>query len=187
METRETIIDSIRVAYPHVDNCLLHSSQDERVIDVPVNNANGKRKTSKADFAPDQIKPGFDVNNPNHHSFSLLQIDGKLMGSDIEGIGQCDCAIICDREISFVELKTDAVTDKLNGNCEKAESQLFMTMMRMNWAMRQVKKDFLGLANINAYVCFNSYPKANVNFQNRQLKFFKKTGVPLYYNNVKTL
>lgn len=178
MESRETIIESIRKAYSIVDNCLLHSSNNERVVDDPI---------QKSVFDPNQIKLGFDVNNPNHHSFSLLQIDGKLMNSDIRGLKQCDCAVVCDGEISFVEFKMGAVTKDMNNNCQDAESQLFMTMMRMSWTMRRVGKDLLDLARIDGYVCLPSYPKANVNFQNRQLKFLKKTGVKLYYSNNKNI
>lgn len=188
MATRKQIIDSLRKAYPDVDGCLLHSKQDEHVIDEPVLNGVGKKKKSVSNFTDDFTIPGFDINNPKHEAFSLLQIDGKLLSSDMYNIGQCDCAIISDEDLSLVEFKTDATTTNMNENCQKAESQIFFTCLRMQWALCQTGEDFLKLAkNIDGYICFNSYPKGNVDYQNRQLKFFKKTGISVYYNNKKTL
>ncbi|MBO4573954.1 MAG: hypothetical protein J5708_01335 [Bacteroidales bacterium] len=174
MASRNQIINTLRTAYAHVDNFLLHSSKGEHVIDVPT-------------FSTDNAVPGFDVENPTNKMFSLLQIDKKMMTSNIDNIGQCDGAIISDDEISFLEFKTNATTNKLNKECGKAESQIFMTAMRMNWALRRVNQDFMSLAKIDGYVCFNTYPKGGANYQNRQIRFLQRTGIELFYSNEKTL
>ena len=174
MASRNQILDTLRTAYAHVDNCLFHSSKDEHVIDVPI-------------FSDNKTVPGFDVKNPTNKTYSLLQIDGKMMQSDIDNIGQCDGAIVSDGEISFLEFKTNATTSKLNKDCGKAESQLFMTAMRMNWALRRVNLDFMSLAKINGYVCLNAYPKGGANYQNRQVRFLQRTGMELFYSNEKIL
>lgn len=174
MASRNQIIDTLRTAYAHVDGCLLHSSKDEHVVDEPA-------------FSTDKAVPGFDVKNPANKTYSLLQIDNKMMTSDIDNIGQCDGAIVSDDRISFLEFKTNATTNKLNKECGKAESQIFMTAMRMNWALRRVNQDFLSLAKIDGYVCFNTYPKGGANYQNRQVRFLQRTGIELFYSNEKTL
>jgi len=174
MASREHIIGILRVAYAHIDTCLLHSSKDEHVIDVPA-------------FSVDRTTPGFDVKNPNNKPFELLQIDNKLLHSDIYQVRQCDGAIVIDDKISFVEFKTDATTNNLDTNCGKAESQIFMTAMRMNWALRRVNQDFMSLAKIDGYVCFNTYPKSGANYQNRQVRFLQRTGIELFYINEITL
>ncbi len=188
MATRTEIIEVLRKSYPDVDNCIKDSDRDEHIIDEPVPNSAGNKKSSVSNFSNNCSIPGFDVHNPNRVPFTLLQIDGKLMRSDMNNLGQCDCAIVSDEDISLVEFKTDALTGNMNQNCEKAESQLFFTCLRMNWTLRQAGDDFLSLArSLCGYVCFSSYPKGNADYQNRQLKFFKKTGIPLYYDNRKTL
>lgn len=174
MASRNQIIDTLRTAYAHVDNCLLHSSKSEHIVDDPA-------------FSVDKTVPGFDVRNPSSKPYSLLQIDGKMMKSDIDNIGQCDGAIVSDDEISFLEFKTNATTNKLNKDCGKAESQIFMTAMRMNWALRRVNQDFMSLAKIDGYVCFNTYPKGGANYQNRQVRFLERTGIELFYSNKKIL
>lgn len=174
MASRNQIIDTLRTAYAHVENCLLHSSKSEHIVDEPA-------------FSVDKTVPGFDVKNPSSKPYSLLQIDGKMMKSDIDNIGQCDGAIVSDDEISFLEFKTNATTNKLNKDCGKAESQIFMTAMRMNWALRRVNQDFMSLAKIDGYVCFNTYPKGAANYQNRQVRFLERTGIELFYSNKKIL
>lgn len=174
MASRNQIIDTLRTVYSHVDNCLLNSSKGEHVVDDPA-------------FSADKAVPGFDVKNPANKTYSLLQIDNKMMTSDIDNIGQCDGAIVSDDEISFLEFKTNATTNKLNKECGKAESQIFMTAMRMNWALRRVNQDFMSLAKIDGYVCFNTYPKSGANYQNRQLRFLQRTGIELFYSNEKIL
>lgn len=174
MASRNQIIDTLRTVYSHVDNCLLNSSKGEHVVDDPA-------------FSADKAVPGFDVKNPANKTYSLLQIDNKMMTSDIDNIGQCDGAIVSDDEISFLEFKTNATTNKLNKECGKAESQIFMTAMRMNWALRRVNLDFMSLAKIDGYVCFNTYPKSGANYQNRQLRFLQRTGIELFYSNEKIL
>lgn len=174
MASRNQIIDTLRTAYAHVDNCLLHSSKSEHIVDDPA-------------FSVDKTVPGFDVRNPSSKPYSLLQIDGKMMKSDIDNIGQCDGAIVSDDEISFLEFKTNATTNKLNKDCGKAESQIFMTAMRMNWALRRVNQDFMSLAKIDGYVCFNTYPRGGANYQNRQVRFLERTGIELFYSNKKIL
>lgn len=174
MASREQIINTLKTAYAHVDNCIMHSSKDEHLDDVP-------------SFTDDKTVPGFDVKNPTKTHFTLLQIDEYLLHSDIYQIKQCDGAIVSDDWISFVEFKTNATTKKLDENCGKAESQIFITAMRMNWALRRVNKDLMALAKIDGYVCFNSYPKSGANYQNRQVRFLERTGIELFYNNEKTL
>lgn len=188
MATRGEIINVLRKAYPDLDNCVKDSVQDEHIVDEPVFNSRGKKESSVANFSNDSAIAGFDLHNPSGIPFTLLQIDGRLMSSDMYHLGQCDGAIISDDDIALVEFKTDAITDDLNKNCEKAESQIFFTCLRMSWALRQKGEDFLSLAkSLSGYVCFSSYPKGNADYQNRQMKFFKKTGVALFYSNKKTL
>lgn len=174
MASRNQIIDTLRTVYSHVDNCLLNSSKGEHVVDDPA-------------FSADKAVPGFDVKNPANKTYSLLQIDNKMMTSDIDNIGQCDGAIVSDDEISFLEFKTNATTNKLNKECGKAESQIFMTAMRISWALRRFNLDFMSLAKIDGYVCFNTYPKSGANYQNRQLRFLQRTGIELFYCNEKIL
>lgn len=174
MASRNQIIDTLRTVYSHVDNCLLNSSKGEHVVDDPA-------------FSADKAVPGFDVKNPTNKPYALLKIDNKMMTSDIDNIGQCDGAIVSDDEISFLEFKTNATTNKLNKECGKAESQIFMTAMRMNWALRRVNQDFMSLAKIDGYVCFNTYPRGGADYQNRQLRFLQRTGIELFYSNEKIL
>ena len=175
MANRNDIINTLRKAYPDVDNCLLHSTDDEHVVDEGISN-----------FSPDANIPGFDVSNPNHRPIFLLQIDGKLLTSSMRKVGQCDCAIVSDNEISFVELKTNA-TEANDSNCDKAELQIYTTIMRINWALSRVGANLVPLANLDSYVCYKNYPAVNTELQNRQVKFFNNTGVSLYYSNKKSL
>lgn len=174
MASREQIIDALKEVYNNIDTCLLHSSNDAHVVDEP-------------NFSVDKTIPGFDVKNPNNKSFSLLQIDNHLLNSDIYQVGQCDGAIVSDDEISLLEFKTNATTDKLDKNCGKAESQIYITAMRMNWALSRLNKCFLSMAKIKGYICFNSYPQGGANYQTRQVRFLERTGIELFYSNEKTL
>lgn len=175
MANRSDIINTLRKAYPDVDNCLLPSTGDAHVVDAGI-----------SQFSADANIPGFDISNPNNRPMFLLQIDGKLLTSSMRKVGQCDCAIVSDNEISFVEFKTNAIVAN-DSNCDKAELQIFTTIMRINWALSRAGASLVPLANLESYVCFKSYPAVNAELQSRQLRFFNNTGVPLCYSNKKTL
>ncbi len=73
----------------------------------------------------------FNAQNPNKSTLVLLPLDGRIITKKafIKG-GVCDCALLTDKELSFVEFKTNVSSSKnltILHRAQKAIRQLWHT------------------------------------------------------------
>jgi len=114
----------------------------------------------------------------------LWHIDGILFHRD----SKCDCAIISNDVLNFVEFKTNAKlgTDKaLEETYEKAAEQLSETISTLRKGIEAIGRDFsLIRKKIVAYVVLNkSIPQRSTYQTTVAFKFSKKNRVRLVFEN----
>lgn len=135
----------------------------------------------------------FHAQNSNRNTLVLLPLDGRIITGDhfIRG-GICDCALFTDKELSFIEFKTNVSSnlDKtIVEHAEKAVDQLWHTYDSIiNPECRRVGIDITLKVSIDFYVVFDSVlgvTGARADIQNLQNEFLQEKHFPLYYQNNK--
>lgn len=130
----------------------------------------------------------FKVSNPSHRDIFLWHIDGVLYKKD----SKCDCALLSDGFIGFVEFKANAANNTdmaITGNYDKAMSQLKMTIKDIADKCGNVDVDLKDVAMVEAYIVFNhTVPRNNAYQKKLMARFLLDTGgIPLYFRNSKEL
>ena len=135
----------------------------------------------------------FHAQNPNRNTLVLLPLDGRIITGDnfIRG-GICDCALLTDKELSFIEFKTNVSSDldkTILEHAEKAVDQLWHTYDGIiNPECRRGGIDITLKVSIDFYVVFDSVlgvTGARADIQNLQNEFLQEKHYPLYYQNNK--
>lgn len=135
----------------------------------------------------------FHAQNPNRNTLVLLPLDGRIITGDhfIRG-GICDCALLTDKELSFIEFKTNVSSnlDKtILEHAEKAVDQLWHTYDSIiNPRCRRVGIDITLKVSIDFYVVFDNelgVTAARADIQNLRGKFVEENHYELYYQNNK--
>lgn len=135
----------------------------------------------------------FYAQNPNRNTLVLLPLDGRIITGDhfIRG-GICDCALLTDKELSFIEFKTNVSSDldkTILEHAEKAVDQLWHTYDSIiNPECRRVGIDITLKVSIDFYVVFDNelgVTGARADIQNLQNEFLQEKHYPLYYQNNK--
>lgn len=128
------------------------------------------------------------VKNSNHKDIYLLRIDGVLYKKD----SKCDCAIITNNDLLFIEFKTNAANKTDNtiaGNYYKCYSQLEQTVIDFFERFKAIGFDISScLDSIFAYAVFNKSVPSDLSTQKAlSVKFLKSTGIKLRFDNIVTL
>ena len=135
----------------------------------------------------------FHVQNPNKNTLVLLPLDGRIITGEhfIQG-GICDCALLTNKDLSFVEFKTNVSSDLDNTileHAEKAIDQLWHTYDGIIKPKCQEKDiDVKQEVTIDFYVVFNkdlSVTGVRADFQNLQNDFLQDKHYPLFFQNYK--
>lgn len=146
------------------------------------------------DVAPTAfLSKTFHAQNPNKNTLVLLPLDGCIItGKNIIKGGVCDCALLTDKEMSFVEFKTNVLsTNNLTilQRATEAKDQLWHTYDNIiNPECRRVGIDITLKVCIDFYVVFDnalSVTGARADFQNMQNEFLKEKYYELYFQNNK--
>lgn len=173
----------------NVHDYILQSSQDEFVVDV--------EKLGMSYFVTDNIgqeeyanKKYFEVINKSKKNFALLQIDNGIINTC--KAQKCDCAIVDESNLCFIEFKANAVStnpNRIKKNYSKAMKQLGTTISIFQSGLSSVGKDLDGQRELEAYVCFkHGYPRLTSSEINYQVEFAKNNnGCPLYFKPKKVL
>lgn len=127
------------------------------------------------------------LTNPNHRDLFLLHIDGVLFKKK----SKCDCALLSEKELLFVEFKSDAANREERTCIEnylKCYSQLFISVNEFRVRFNAVEVDLLNcFDSVYAYAVFNpTVPKVGNTQQNLSAKFLFETGIKLVFDNQKT-
>lgn len=163
---------------PFVD-CVKSSRLSELIIDT---------STGISEFSFDKNHDsGFEIINISSKLFSMIQIDGKLIRNSAGG--QCDCCVIDERYMLFVELKTNAhSTNYALEHYEKASKQIGHTIEIFKGKCQAIGVYLEAKKEIEAHVCFNNlFPRTNATEQNESVKFSQRYLIPLYFDNKKNL
>lgn len=135
----------------------------------------------------------FHAQNPNRNTLVLLPLDGRIITGEhfIRG-GICDCALLTDKELSFIEFKTNVASnlDKtILEHAEKAIDQLGHTYDGIiNPECQKVGIDITLKVSIDFYVVFDndlSVTGVRADFQDLQNEFLQEKHYPLYFQNTK--
>ena len=135
----------------------------------------------------------FHAQNPNRNTLVLLPLDGRIItGPSLISGGICDCALLTDKELSFVEFKTNVSSDldkTILGHAEKAVDQLWHTYDSIiNPECRRVGIDITLKVSIDFYVAFDndlSVTGVRADFQSLQNEFLQNNHFPLFFENNK--
>lgn len=182
-------IDSAFATYCHnVLRCVQVSAKDEYVVDL----MRAKYSTfvmptiGQKEFASGKY---FEVRDANNVPYALLQIDHSLLKSNL--LKKCDCALVDDKEISFVEFKADATNTTTKGfknNTNKALTQLENTIAMFRTQLSSIGLELDSLRTIDAYVCFyQGYPRHSAAEMNYCVDFALSTGCSLSFEQYKEI
>lgn len=135
----------------------------------------------------------FHALNPLQNTLVLLPLDGRIItGKNIIEGGVCDCALLTEKELSFIEFKTNASSDldeTIFGHAEKAIKQLWHTYDGIiNPACQKVGIDVKQKVYVDFYVVFDkdlSVTGVRADFQNLQDQFLQYKSYPLFFENSK--
>lgn len=136
----------------------------------------------------------FNAQNPNKNTLVLLPLDGRIITKrDFIRGGVCDCALLTDKELSFVEFKTNVLSSSKNltilHSAQKAIRQLWHTYDGIiDTECKKMDVDILDYVSIDFYIVFDSELEVTgirADFQNLQLDFLIEKKQSLYFENSK--
>lgn len=130
----------------------------------------------------------FIVDNREHKDVFLWHIDGVLFQKG----SKCDCAVLTDGSVDFVEFKSNALneTDEtIEANYKKASSQLLLTLNEVSEKCRSVGIDLQTMVEVNAFAVFNkTVPKNSALQKSISAKFLlDSNGIKLHFDNKRFL
>lgn len=126
----------------------------------------------------------FEVHNSDHKDVFLWHIDGVLYSKD----SKCDCVVLTNEYIGFVEFKANAANRTLESqkdNYEKASSQLLLTLTDVSERCKSVGIDLRSLVKIEAFAVFNrTVPQSNAHQKKVAADFLLNSeGIKLHFKN----
>lgn len=138
----------------------------------------------------------FHVDNPGSICIALLPLDGRIITAKeiIEG-GVCDCLLLTEKEMCFIEFKTNATsieTLRILDNAAKALEQLWHTynvIIRPRCINRLKSSAELELLYVNFHVVFDRDLKvtdANSSLMDLQTQFLEDKKHSLFFDYGKT-
>lgn len=130
----------------------------------------------------------FKIVNSKHAWIFLWHIDGILFKKD----SKCDCAIIVDNYLGFIEFKSNATNktpEAIKENYDKAIDQLKHTITEVKARCSKVGIDLMKRTFIEAFAVFNrTVPRNNATQKNLAAKFqLEMDNIPLRFCNEKVL
>lgn len=130
----------------------------------------------------------FCVENTNKRDVFLLPIDGVLFKKD----SKCDCVLIHNCEIDFIEFKSNAANrtnEAIYENYRKASNQLLETLNEFRDMYSKLDMNLDDIAKIESYAVFNkTVPQDNAMRKNIAAKFLiASNGIKLRFENKKRI
>ena len=135
----------------------------------------------------------FNAQNPDKNTLILLPLDGRIItGKNIIQGGVCDCALLTNKEMSFVEFKTNVLSANdltILQRANEAIDQLWHTYDGIiNPKCQKVGVEVKQKVSIDFYVVFDNDLRvtgAQASLQNLQNKFLLDKHYQLYFQNHK--
>lgn len=172
-----------------VVNYIQESNKDEHIVDSESQRISGFVTATFGQYE-DAAQKYFSVENPTAMPFALLQVDNGLIKS--HDVRKCDCIIVNDAYIGFIEFKANANSDcnmTMKKHCWKAMEQLKATIEVFNQCYKPQGKTIKSYrSNVEAFICFRlGYPKIKSSQINYRVRFKDDTGIPLSFDRKKIL
>lgn len=172
-----------------VVNYIQESNKDEHIVDSESQRISGFVSATFGQ-CEDAAQKYFSIENPTTVPFALLQVDNGLIKS--HDVRKCDCIIVNDAYIGFIEFKANATSDcnmTVRKNCCKAMEQLKATIEVFNQHYIHQRKNIKSYrSNVEAFICFRpGYPKIKSSQINYRVRFKDDIGIPLSFDRKKIL
>lgn len=172
-----------------VVNYIQESNKDEHIVDSESQRISGFVSATFGQ-CEDAAQKYFSIENPTTVPFALLQVDNGLIKS--HDVRKCDCIIVNDAYIRFIEFKANATSDcnmTVRKNCWKAMEQLKATIEVFNQRYIHQRKNIKSYrSNVEAFICFRpGYPKIKSSQINYRVRFKDDIGIPLSFDRKKIL
>jgi len=173
-----------------VQQFIIVSDKDEHIVD--------SFSAGKCVFVAESIgmdendaQKHFEVKNPSGNEYALIQIDNGIIRRKAP-VKRCDCAISNDKELCFIEFKTNVISanEKVQtSNYMDAIIQLSTTIKLVLSGLQSLGKDLLSIRNVEAYICFRKgYPSTTSTQMDYKVSFAKSNnGIPLSFARSKSL
>lgn len=135
----------------------------------------------------------FHAQNPNRNTLVLLPLDGRIItGKNFIKGGVCDCALLTEKELSFVEFKTNVLSPNyltVLQRAKEAKDQLWHTFNGIiDSECQKAGVDVKQNVSVDFYVVFNkdlSVTGVRADLQNLQNEFLMDKHYPLYFDDNK--
>lgn len=150
-----------------------------------------------SDWASDEhtvsLSNTFNARNPNKKTLVLLPLDGRIItGKNFIKGGVCDCALLTEKELSFVEFKTNVLSPNyltVLQRAKEAKEQLWHTFNGIiDSECQKAGVDVKQNVSVDFYVVFNkdlSVTGVRADLQNLQNEFLMDKHYPLYFDDNK--
>ncbi len=174
-----------------VENCFKQSSA--KLLHAYDDDALGYSDWNET-VAPENISRTFIVRNDGTVEIVLLPLDNRVIsGPTITKGGVNDCAILTEKQMSFVEFKTNVTSNSeknIEDKTDDAVRQLWHTYNDIISPRCSVQGISLATSvNIDFFVIFDRHldvTNATAFRQDKQMEFLLKTGFPLFFDNEKS-
>lgn len=139
------------------------------------------------------LSKAFNAQNPHNNTLVLLPLDGRIItGKNFITGGVCDCALLTDKELSFVEFKTNVLSFSyltVLQHAQKAKDQLWHTFDGIiDSECLKIGVDVKQNVSVDFYVVFNkdlNVTGVRADLQDLQNEFLMDKYYPLYFENSK--
>lgn len=139
------------------------------------------------------LSKAFNAQNPHNNTLVLLPLDGRIItGKNFITGGVCDCALLTDKELSFVEFKTNVLSFgylTVLQHAQKAKDQLWHTFDGIiDSECLKIGVDVKQNVSVDFYVVFNkdlNVTGVRADLQDLQNEFLMDKYYPLYFENSK--
>lgn len=139
------------------------------------------------------LSKAFNAQNPHNNTLVLLPLDGRIItGKNFIIGGVCDCALLTDKELSFVEFKTNVLSFSyltVLQHAQKAKDQLWHTFDGIiDSECLKIGVDVKQNVSVDFYVVFNkdlNVTGVRADLQDLQNEFLMDKYYPLYFENSK--
>lgn len=139
------------------------------------------------------LSKAFNAQNPHNNTLVLLPLDGRIItGKNFITGGVCDCALLTDKELSFVEFKTNVLSFSyltVLQHAQKAKDQLWYTFDGIiDSECLKIGVDVKQNVSVDFYVVFNkdlNVTGVRADLQDLQNEFLMDKYYPLYFENSK--
>lgn len=175
-----------------VKGCI-ESSTVEYLYVYDDNKENGAGYTRWTDEKPGNETKCFKANNATRKEVVLLPLDNRIVTSHaVRQGGIADCALLTDKEMTFIEFKTNVYsTEYIEKHDKKAIEQLWNTYDKI--IAPRCKNNNINITDkvdVDFYIVFDrelDVTAASATRLNMMVDFLERHGLPLYFDNEKDL